>query len=68
MAYYNVILHLSNVGQELAVIKIRDALTAYLENLLKEHGNILVKLVENFLNQPAKEKPDIAISPSCSTL
>ncbi|KDP46315.1 hypothetical protein JCGZ_10155 [Jatropha curcas] len=56
------------VGRELTTLEIRDALIPYLESLLKEHGSVLVDLVENFPNLPAEGKPVALVSPSDSTL
>ncbi|KAJ0973064.1 hypothetical protein J5N97_021023 [Dioscorea zingiberensis] len=44
------------VGRELTTLEIRDALTPYLESLLKEHGDLLIDVVENFPNPPSKER------------
>lgn len=52
------------VGRELSTLEIRDALIPYLETLLEEHGDILVDVVENFPNPPAKERVVAAASPS----
>ncbi|KAK4477328.1 hypothetical protein RD792_016545, partial [Penstemon davidsonii] len=46
------------VGRELTTLEIRDALIPYLETLLEEYGAILVDVVENFPNPPAKEKTE----------
>lgn len=52
------------VGRELTTLEIRDALIPYLETLLEEHGDILVGVVENFPNQPDKERSVATVSPS----
>lgn len=44
-------------GRELTALEIREALIPYLESLLKEHGNILVDVLENFPDPPLKNKP-----------
>ncbi|XP_065879842.1 transcription termination factor MTERF5, chloroplastic isoform X2 [Euphorbia lathyris] len=51
------------VGRELSTLEIRDALIPYLESLLEDQGSILLDLVENFPNQPDKEKSIAPVSP-----
>ncbi|XP_027358391.1 transcription termination factor MTERF5, chloroplastic-like isoform X2 [Abrus precatorius] len=52
-------------GRELTTLEIRDALIAYLESLFKEHGDILMNVVESYPNPPVKDKSAVPIpSPS----
>ncbi|KAK4752833.1 hypothetical protein SAY87_021631 [Trapa incisa] len=44
------------VGRELTTLEIREALVPYLESLLKEHGDILVDVVESFPDPPVRKK------------
>ncbi|XP_038715935.1 transcription termination factor MTERF5, chloroplastic isoform X2 [Tripterygium wilfordii] len=56
------------LGRELTTLEIRDSLIPYLESLLKEHGNVLMDVVENFSESPVKEKSPSPVSSPPSTL
>ncbi|XP_020206882.1 transcription termination factor MTERF5, chloroplastic [Cajanus cajan] len=55
-------------GRELTTLEIRDALIPYLESLFKEHGAILVDIVESYPNPPVKDKSAVPIPPSSPVL
>lgn len=52
------LIFIDTAGRELTTLEIRDALNPYLETLLEEYGGILVDVVENFPNPPAKERSE----------
>ncbi|KAJ4834301.1 hypothetical protein Tsubulata_034314 [Turnera subulata] len=56
------------VGRELTTLEIRDALIPYLESLHKEHGSILMDLLENYPDQSPIEKPAASVSPLDSSV
>lgn len=54
------------VGRELTTLEIRETLMPYLESLLKEHGDVLVDVVQHFPNLPdspvkEKVKPEMSL-------
>ncbi|KMZ57978.1 Mitochondrial transcription termination factor family protein [Zostera marina] len=49
------------VGRELTTLEIREALIPYLETLLEDHGDVLVDMVNKYLNSPTKTKPTTTV-------
>ncbi|XP_019427622.1 PREDICTED: transcription termination factor MTERF5, chloroplastic isoform X1 [Lupinus angustifolius] len=47
------------VGRELTTLEIRDALNTFLDSLLEEHGNNLVRVVEYYPDPPGKEQSTV---------
>lgn len=55
------------VGRELTTLEIREALIPYLETLLEDHGDVLVDMVDKYLNSPTKTKPTTTVTSVIAT-